>query len=231
MDPRGPLYLQVRARDGRDRPERAESREGRARSKGSRRAEPGPGDRGGRAVVRYSPVTSTRALTRAVLRPQPGAGASERAGTPRLVTIDPGPARPGMTPGRALTALAAVASGGRGPSQQQQRPRRRRRRDPSPGPGAAHSSALGLELPAPRPRSPARAARAAPAAPAAAFAAGSHRPGRSQPPAPRALPPRGPAPLEPGWRDRASPAGTEGGRGRRLTRGRGEEIGRREVAD
>lgn len=82
MDPRGPLYLQVRARDGRDRPERAESREGRARSKGSRRAEPGPGDRGGRAVVRYSPVTSTRALTRAVLRPQPGAGASERAVKP-----------------------------------------------------------------------------------------------------------------------------------------------------
>lgn len=114
--------------------------------------------------------------------------------------------RPGMAPAdlRSLTALPAVASGGRrGPSeqQQQQRPRhcRRHRRAPGPGPSPAHGSALGPALPGPRPLPPApaaaRAATAATAVPAAAAAArGSHSPGRSRQPAPGALPPARPRP-------------------------------------
>lgn len=105
---------------------------------------------------------------------------------------------------RALTTLPGVAGGGRrGPSeqQQQQRPRHchHHRRTPGPGPSPAHGSALGpaLHRPCLRPPAPAaaRAATAATTRPAAAPAAlGSHRPGGSQPLAPRALPPARPRP-------------------------------------
>lgn len=108
---------------------------------------------------------------------------------------------------RSLTVLPAVAGRGRrGPSEQQQQQQQQRprhchshRRDPGPGPSPAHGSALDPVLPGscPRPSAPAaaRAATAATAAPAAAAAApGSHRPGRSQQPAPRALPPARPRP-------------------------------------
>lgn len=132
-------------------------------------AEPGPGRRGGGAGVRYSPAASTRALTRSALRPSP---APVSAQGPRASRSPREGAR------AALTALAAVACGGRGPREQQRRPR----------PGSRRGPWL----------------RA--------------RPGATRP-APRALPPRGAAPLEPGRRDRAP------------RRGPGEEIGRGEAAD
>ncbi|KAI5946602.1 Peroxisomal 2,4-dienoyl-CoA reductase [Manis javanica] len=66
-------------------------------------AEPGPGGKGGGAVVRYSPATSTRALTRAALCPQPGAGPAP---------LEPG--RKDRAPRRGRRRTRAVLPGARG---------------------------------------------------------------------------------------------------------------------